>query len=419
MRDRRDTCGLRRRAGALAFGLSLGLGLALGVGSCPVIAPSRMALAEETEAPLVLKEEPEVPLEELAAPPLTEAKGAVVLDTAGNELFTMNPDAQMDPASTTKVMTAMVILDSGKSLDDLVPIHEHDVGDGAQMADYGEGDQVPLGELLLVMLVYSGNDAAYNAACYVAGSERAFADLMNEKAAAIGMTHTHFVNSHGYEDPAHTSCARDLAIMGRHAMQNYPLIAQAVLLTEVQANVRGFPTTLYATDRLIGTYPGARGVKTGAVTGSYTFVGAVGRGDHQLYSAVVGCDTWSGRFEDTRLMFDWCYAHMNRRQLGKSALVRNAAPLALDLGLTVALADETDVVGTSWQMLDAPVALTHAPRESTLLEPGKPYGWRMEVQTGEVGAGETMLATRPRPTRLSAFGDLTRPLFIDQGSLGR
>ena len=367
------------------------------------------ALGEETEAPLELEQvEPEALG---ATPKLSEADGAYVMDAGGNVLFSLNPDTEMEPASTTKVMSAMVILDSDKSLDDIVTIEEHEVGDGAQLADYGQGDQVPLGELFLVMLVYSGNDAAYNAARYVAGSEEAFVDLMNEKAKALGMNHTHFMNCHGYEADGHYSCARDLAIMGRYAMQNYPLIAQAVLLREVSCPIRGFPSGLSATDRLLDTYPGARGIKTGAVTNSYTFVGAVGRGDHQLYSAVVGCESWSGRFQDTTAMYDWCYGQLAYEPIADTRLIRQVNPFAYDLGLTVALRDQVNTIGRFWPMLQERKYRTHAPAATDLLMSGKTYGRREVVQDHDVPSGTAHLATDPLPVRRSAFTRFTRPLF--------
>lgn len=352
-------------------------------------------------------------------PTLNEATGAVILDSGGNVVFAKNPEAQLPPASTTKVMTAMVILDSGVPLSDMVTLKRVDVGAGAQMADYNDGDQVSLGELLLVMLVYSGNDAAYNAAAYVAGSEEAFVGRMNAKAAELGMAHTHFSNSHGYEADDHYSCAYDLAVMGRHAMQNYPLIAQAVLLPQVSTTVQGYPTTLNSTDKLLGVFPGIRGVKTGAVTDSYTFVGAVGRGDHQFYSAVVGCATWAGRFADTTAMFDWAYAQLHDYPLSHSGWVMRLEPFAFDLGQRVVLGPLTDAVGKAWgKELGETTFSATLGAPGNLSMAGQAQGWVDAVQSG-TSVGRSFVGTRPQTVRVSSWPSFALPLFEDTVSLGR
>ena len=131
-------------------------------------------------------------------------------------------------ASITKVMTAIVALDSGVNLDEPCKITVPDLEEGSQVAGLTSDDTPTLRQLIMMMLVYSANDAAYNIAINVSGSQQAFVDQMNKKAAEIGMTHTQFQNPHGLDANGHYSTARDLALMGRYAREHYPLIASAV-----------------------------------------------------------------------------------------------------------------------------------------------------------------------------------------------
>ena len=147
-------------------------------------------------------------------PTISEAQCAIVCDSSGNVLWSMNADREMALASITKVMTAVVALDSGLDLDSPCTISYVDLGPYSQTAGFTESDTPTLRELLRVMLVYSGNDAAVYIAQNVAGSEEAFVTLMNEKARELGMTHTHFANPHGLEADGHYSSVADLVILG-------------------------------------------------------------------------------------------------------------------------------------------------------------------------------------------------------------
>ena len=144
-------------------------------------------------------------------PQPSEAQAYEVIDSAGNTLFARNENQQMDPASITKVMTAMVALDSGKRLDDVCTLSEISYQSDAQVANIKTGDTLTLRQLLMIMLIFSANDAADNVALAVSSSKEAFISTMNAKAREIGMTNTHFSNTHGLMEPNHHSTAADLA----------------------------------------------------------------------------------------------------------------------------------------------------------------------------------------------------------------
>ncbi len=369
---------------------------------CLFACPTGSALAEQVDS----------------EPDLKEAEGAALIDSGGNVLYEFNANEQFPPASTTKVMTAMVALDSGHKLDETVDIVIDDLGEGGQLADYGDEDQIPLGELMEVMLVYSGNDAAYNTACYVAGSEEEFAKLMNEKAKAIGMTNTHFVNSHGMDVDDHYSCAKDLAIMGRYALQHYPFIANAVVKEDVETTVHGEQIVLMATDQLLGKFDGIRGVKSGAVGAGYSFVGASGRGNVQLYSGVIGCKTPMGRFDDTAALMEWGYENFVDRMVTHPQWVTRWQPYAFNLGYKVPLSETREVQCSVWPDGADISSVNMMPRTNSLAQTSTVYGWTNWKQ-GERNVGISLSKSGNRPERMSAWPQFSLPLFKEPDSVGK
>ncbi|MBQ6522315.1 MAG: D-alanyl-D-alanine carboxypeptidase, partial [Atopobiaceae bacterium] len=139
------------------------------------------------------------------APEVEEAQAAIVVDSSGSILWSKNAEREMGMASVTKVMTAVVALDSGMDLDTVCSIDYVDLGPYSQTAGFTSDDAPTLRDLLRVMLVYSGNDAACYVAQNVAGSVDEFVVLMNAKARELGMNHTHFANPHGLEEDGHYS----------------------------------------------------------------------------------------------------------------------------------------------------------------------------------------------------------------------
>lgn len=349
-------------------------------------------------------------------PVLTEATAAAIIDKGGNILYERNSEQEKSPASITKVMTAVVALSSGMSLDDEVVCEAPYLGEEAQMADLGKGDRLSFRDLLRVMLVYSANDAAYNVALHVAGSIPAFADLMNAKAQELGMTHSHFMNPHGIDEDGHYSCAIDLARLSRYALENFPFIAQTVTTPYVEIPVHGEMRRFNSTDELLGTYEGIRGVKTGYAE-NFTFMGASGRGPVSLYTAVLGCTSAAGRFNDTAALMDWAYAKYGDWKISEDSWVIRTQPLALDLGYKVAMSANDDFYGVTWPDGGA------ATYESTLVKPGRlldantGYGWTNWKQSERMMGGATY-STRPVPIRVSAWPTFTLPLFESTLMLG-
>jgi D-alanyl-D-alanine carboxypeptidase (penicillin-binding protein 5/6) len=169
------------------------------------------------------------------------------------------------------------------------------------------------------MLVYSGNDAAVCVAEGVAGSVPAFVDLMNAKAAELGMWGTSYANPHGLDADGHYSTPVDLVTLARYAMQ-IPAFASIVGSSGVTVVLGGEEATFASTDELLNAYPGMRGIKTGYTDAAgRTFVGAATRGGQTVYVCVLGCSSNEERWADVAALLDWAFAHADQTTLDVGA----------------------------------------------------------------------------------------------------
>ncbi len=186
------------------------------------------------------------------------AQRAAVMDAAtGRLLFSKNADQRSLIASTTKIMTALLICEKCNVLDQM-RIPKEAVGVEGSSMYLQEGEKLTLQELLYGLMLSSGNDAAVALALYCSGSIEEFANQMNDKARSLGMTQTHFVNPNGLDAEDHYSTARDLAILASYAMEN-PIFSKTVSTKTITIGQRA----LRNHNKLLWRYPGADGVKTG------------------------------------------------------------------------------------------------------------------------------------------------------------
>ena len=348
--------------------------------------------------------------DEAPEPQVSEAQCYFVSDGAGHAILERNADQQMEPASITKVMTAMVVLDSGVDLDAPATITEGHYQDDAQLAELKPTDGVTVRQLFQLMLVYSANDAADNLAINVFGSLDACVDRMNQKAQELGMTGTHFANVHGLSQDGHYSCARDLVTMGRYALEHYPLIAQTVHTRSVDVTLGGERRTFHSTDDLIETYVGLRGIKTGAVESGKAFLGASTRGTASVYSCVLGCSTNGGRFTDTETLMNWAYEYyFSWRRMSEAIRPVRWVTSALSFWGKLAVTGSHDVYGRFSP--DEPISYTvHMPPEGTLQDAGGIYGVTMWTQDGVAPCAQVFHASK-RLYQVSVFEPLVMPLF--------
>lgn len=190
------------------------------------------------------------------------SRAAVVVDAeSGRMLFGKNPERRMYPASTTKVLTAIVAIESGK-LDEVVTIRKTDLRVVPTIIGLRVGERIPLRDLVYGLMLRSGNDAARAIARHVAGSQVEFSKLMNAKARALGCTGSNFVNAHGLPDRNHYTTARDLGRIMRHAMQNTEF-RKITGTPFFQSKSSRLTRKFYNKNKLLKMYEGTTGGKPG------------------------------------------------------------------------------------------------------------------------------------------------------------
>lgn len=239
-------------------------------------------------------------------PPLT-ARAYLVQDEASRAILVEhNESAKLYPASTTKIMTALVALDHYQ-LDDVITITEGDKSIG-QLIKFAQGKSYTVESLLYGLLISSGNDAAVTLANHYPGGYSAFITAMNAKARALHLDSTTYLNPTGIDEPGHLTTARDLAILASSAMQNEVISRMVALPTHTITDTIGTTTHyLVATNELVGHIEGLKGLKTGWTAGAgECLVTYVERDDHALVTVVLGS---ADRFGETRLLIDWAYTH--------------------------------------------------------------------------------------------------------------
>lgn len=253
----------------------------------------------------------------VAKPPALAAQGAVLMDAeTGQILLERNARVRYYPASTTKILTALVAIERG-GLDDRATISPTAWDVEGTTAFIEVGERLTLQQLLYGLMLPSGNDAAVAIAELIAGDVGKFAELMNEKARALGALDSHFVNPHGLHDPEHYTSARDLALIARYAMRN-PVFRTIVATQEytLPAARPGLqPRKFYNHNRLLGVYPGADGVKTGYTPeAAHTLVASATRDGRTLIAVALQTDQ-AGRWTDTARMLDFGFEAFVPEQL--------------------------------------------------------------------------------------------------------
>ncbi|MEW6044916.1 MAG: D-alanyl-D-alanine carboxypeptidase family protein [Bacillota bacterium] len=289
----------------------------------------------------------------MAPPAVPELKlasrAAVLMDAASGQVFyALNPDEPLPPASVTKIMTLMLALEAiseGRaSMADEVVASEHAASMGGSQIWLEVGERMPLRELLYAIAVGSANDASVAVAEFLAGSESAFVDMMNRRAAALGMKNTRFANSTGLPpqqtgDPGpHVASAYDLALLSRQAVQT-PGLLELVSTWEYTMRQNGIKKpVLYNFNRMLKRYPGLDGLKTGMTSEAGYCVAVTSMRDNlRLIAVTMGAPTAKDRENDVRALFDWGFRRYEARRLASSGDVVGAAEVARGKPAYVAL----------------------------------------------------------------------------------
>ena len=308
------------RSRSLLFVALATAGIALGSGLSIAQVPTPAPVAK----PAALSDN--LPIPDAPAPAVTKAW--VVMDHAtGQVLAGENIDTPVDPASITKVMTSYVIaaeMAAGKvKATDPVMMSEHawrsgGAGTDGSYSGFEVNKTAPLAQMEKGMVVQSGNDAAIALAEHVAGSEQAFAALMNGHAARLGMKNTRFANATGLSAPGHLSSARDLALLGRALIHDFPASYAHNSLKEFTVG----PITQPNRNLLLWRDNSVDGIKTGHHSGAgYCLMASAKRGDQRLISVVLGGSSEEQRAVDSQALLNWGFRFYESHRLydaGKS-----------------------------------------------------------------------------------------------------
>lgn len=258
-----------------------------------------------------------IPIPAQAADLQLEAPSAVLMDLeTGTVLYELNAREKLAPASVTKVMTMLLIMeavDSGRiSWSDMVTASETAAAKGGSQVYLKVGETMSVEDMVKSIAVSSANDCACAMAEFIAGSEAGFVELMNSRAQELGMTDTHFVNCTGLDDdPAaaeHLTTAYDIALMSRELLKNHPDIKR--FTTIWMDSVRGGAFGLSNTNKLVRFYEGTTGLKTGYTSSAGHCLSASAKRENlELVAVVLHCPNSAARFASAKALLDYGFAN--------------------------------------------------------------------------------------------------------------
>jgi D-alanyl-D-alanine carboxypeptidase (penicillin-binding protein 5/6) len=358
-----------------------------------------------------------IPAGAIAAVPETNA-GAVLLmeKETGTILYENNAHARMEPASITKIMTLLLVVEAIEnkviSMDDLVTTSAHAASMGGSQVYLEEGEQMTVRDLLKAVTVSSGNDAAVALGEHLTGSETAFVARMNERAAELGMNDTTFVNCTGLPAKGHLTSAYDVALMSRELIR-HDLIKE--FSTIWMDTLRNGQFGLNNTNKLIRFYQGATGLKTGSTdTALYCLSATAMRDGMELIAVVMKAPTSAIRFESAKSLLDFGFANYTLLNVYPGEAIPSVEVV---LGETRELQPELqEGVRLLVERTDAPKVETSGSvvgRVEAPVEVGQKLGEMTVTLRGEVLKTVPIIAPEPvsKLTMLQIFGRLLSTLF--------
>lgn len=319
----------------------------------------------------------------------------------GRELWARDPKAQRAMASTTKIMTAVVVLEHA-NLGDIVEVDRKAATAGESAMGLVVGERITVGELLKGVLVQSGNDAATLIAEHVGGTVEGFVKMMNAKAAALDLADTHYVNPHGLDQKGHYTSAADLTSLARYAMR-IPTFREIVGTYSVKARSDRYTHFLTSHNGMLKTYKGTEGVKTGWTDDAgYCIVLAAKRKGIELIGTVMGAASEGDRASQAKKLFDWGFRHYKRVEVATAGEALGRVPVSDYMERTVGA---RTAEATSVPVFD----LAGAVRRRVELSPDIPAPVKEgdRVGTLTIYQGKSMLAQVP----LVADSDVPAPTF--------
>ena len=339
-------------------------------------------------------------------------KSALLMDIAtGTVLYEQNSHEKLAPASVTKVMTMLLIMeaiDSGKiSWNDTVTASETAAAKGGSQIYLKVGETMTVSDMVKSIAVSSANDCACAMAEHIAGSEAGFVEKMNQRAKELGMNDTHFVNCTGLDDDPnakeHLTCAYDIALMSRELMKYHPDIKK--FTTIWMDTIRNGAFGLANTNKLVRFYPGATGLKTGfTANAGYCLSATAEREGLGLIAVVMGCATSQERFAACKQLLDYGFANFALVQPQLSA--ENTVPVKLGAADCVKAipAEDTQLLIDKSQRDSVTTEVSLEAQVSAPVSKGQKLG-TMTVKAGEQVLAQVSMVAETAVPRLT-LGDV-------------
>lgn len=259
-----------------------------------------------------------------------KAKSVILMEVmTGTVLYENNADEKTAPASITKIMSLLLVMDAIKQgtlkLDTVITATEHACSMGGSQIWLEPGEQMSVHELLKAAVIASANDAMVALGEAVAGSEEGFVALMNEKAKALGMNNTHFVNCTGLDAEGHLTSAHDVAIASSELIK-YDLIKE--YSTVWMDSLRNGESELVNTNKLVRFYEGCTGLKTGTTSkAGYCLSATADKNGMQLVAVVMDADSSTDRFEGAKKLLNYGYANYNYKNIEAETDEKTVIPI--------------------------------------------------------------------------------------------
>lgn len=275
-----------------------------------------------------------------------ESGGAVLIEQhSGKVLYDHNMHEQLRPASVTKVMSILLIMeaiDSGRiTYTDKIPCSENAASMGGSQIWLDVKEELTVDEMLKAICVVSANDCTVAMAEYLAGSEEAFVEQMNEKAKELGMNDTTFKNCHGIDEDGHVTSAYDIALMSRELLNNHPDITKYTTIW--MDSLRDGKSELVNTNKLIRNYKGATGLKTGSTSVAlYNLSASATRDDLSLIAVIMKAPSTKVRFAEAQKLLDYGFNNFEYKKLSSKGEMIQEIAVNKGVEKTVKVITETD-----------------------------------------------------------------------------
>ena len=326
-------------------------------------------------------------------PPSLDSSSYIMMDaTTARVLVEFNSDEAKPPASLTKIMSSYVVaaeLDAGRvRKDELVPVSVHAWKTPGSKMFIQEGTEVMFQDLVMGMVVQSGNDASVALAEHVAGSEPAFAEMMNQYTLSLGMTNSYFLNSTGLPDDGHVSTARDMAILSISLIRDFPDHYALYKQTEFTFNDIHQPNR----NRLLFLDKSVDGIKTGYTDAAgFCLAASAERSGMRLVTVVLGADSEESRIRDTKKLLSYGFRTFETREVYDGSEVVSTARVSFGTENEVGLVIGKPLKATYWRgranQLEAEV--------ETAEETMAPISQGQELGTLRLKIGDEVFATVP------------------------